>query len=533
MTIPAPGTLLAGRFRLDGTALGEGRMGTVVAAVDEATGRRVAVKLLHDHVAADRHAVERLEVESRALTTLRHPHAVEVIGLWADEGRWLLVSERVDGISLETAASTAMSASAVIALGLQLASALEAAHAAGIVHGDVRPGNVLVGPRGAFLYDFGSRVADPEPIRAGETAPELHAGAAPSVRSDLYGLGLVLYRGLAGAPAFAPGRPWAAIGAQQQRAPAPPGPRGLCDLVVALLDPDPAGRPADAVAVRRVLARLADRPDAGLRFTRAFAPLRLGGAWLVHGIDPATGGPAVIRADLRAARARQLVERLRGEGWEVRATRVGLGRGDLAWIALAALVGWFAIPFVGGPLGAVAAAYLLSQRCHPGIREALPPARAALPPVELARGSEYAVSAGLLMMLGALLLWLWPAAAAVPLGLCAVVLVAAIRAAPRDVAEDAGRARVETAIASVRRALGASALPLDDGLALQGELEAIERDWRGGSASTDDALSRSEDLSRRIAARPDHAEPVTRRTVDALRRAHAELDGGTPPDRRG
>lgn len=529
--IPAPGERLCGRFVVDGPPLGEGRTGVVVPAIDEDTGSAVAIKLLHPHLAADAATLARMQADAGVAAHLAHPHIVRVRGVWSDGGRWLLVSERVDGRPLEDMLVTPLQPAAAIALGLELADALATAHAHGVVHGDVRPGNVLVGPRGVLLFDFGLPALpdDAERVRPGETAPEVRRGAPPGVPADLYGLGVVLYRALAARPPFEAPTPWGVIGRQERERPAPPAPAGLAALVSALLDPDPARRPPSAAAVRDALARLARDPSRRPRFGRRLvAPIAIGATHVVHGVDPATGGPAVVQAGLSRRRAVDLVRRLRREGWTVNATREALGGGDLVVVLLAALAGGWLVPVLGAPLFAVLALWQLSATCRPEIRDALPAARAPVPPRRLASGTEYYVTAGLLLLIAAALVWWWPAAAIAPLVLLAPVVWGLWRLEPVDRARVAADARARLAFDEVRRRIAGAGRPIDEALALEGELHALEQAWRRGDGG-DEVVTRAEALMVRAGALPASDADGARRAIEALRRAQAEVTPPRPP----
>src|SRR5690606_33106556 len=123
-------------------------------------------------------------------------------------------------------------------------------------------------------------------------------------------------------------------------------------LIIELLHPYPDRRPADLRLVRHVLRRLQDDPDMVVQWRPKLAPVRLGGAWAVHGTDPATGGPALVAARLSRRRALALAKRLRARGWEVRADPEGLGGADLfAILAVGAILG-VVLPVVGFFFGA-------------------------------------------------------------------------------------------------------------------------------------------------------------------------------------
>ncbi|MEQ1505264.1 MAG: serine/threonine-protein kinase, partial [Myxococcota bacterium] len=333
-----PGTVLAGRFEVDGPPLGSGASGVVYPAIDRATGRKVAAKLLHAAVADDRAALGRLQDEAAIAGRLRHPNVVEVLGLWSDGGRWVLVSDRVDGVALGGIGPLAPAA--VAALGLELVAGLDAAAHAGLVHGDVRPGNVLVGATGgARLFDFGvSRVTAEAAVRPGETAPERIDGGPPSPAGDVYGLGVVLYHALHGRLPFAGDTPWAMIGAQRAPVSAVPGPPGLAGLIRWMLNPNPIERP-DLATVRRALGKLRARPERRIGLRWPLPPVRVRSEWSVWGTYPATQAPAVVATGMSRRAAHRLATRLRAEGWQVRGVRTTFGWRDLGWIAAGAVVG--------------------------------------------------------------------------------------------------------------------------------------------------------------------------------------------------
>src|SRR5690606_27715508 len=158
--------------------------------VDDETGREVVLRPLHDHLLGDPAAVARMRALAGAAGRVAHPRVVAVRGLWAEKGRPFLVADRVDGVPLDRVDGP-LAPDAVVALGHQVCEALVAAHAADLVHGDLRPGHVLVGDRGAFVIDFAPDLLPP--VRPGQTAPEVQAGAPPGKAADLYGLGVVLY----------------------------------------------------------------------------------------------------------------------------------------------------------------------------------------------------------------------------------------------------------------------------------------------------------------------------------------------------
>ena len=238
-----------GRYRLE-RIIGTGGMAIVWRASDLRLGRRVAIKVIADTLAADPGYVARFAREARTAAGLSHRSLVSVYDYAASASRPFLVMELVEGGTLaDRIKQGPVDAEAARALAADLLSALECVHAAGILHRDIKPANVLVGSDGrARLSDFG--IAHPEDAtRLTQTgqligtlrylAPEVIAGAAPSRQSDLYALG-VLIRELVGENADGP----------------------LSALVKRLTAADPEDRPADA---GEALAILAPRPTTATR----------------------------------------------------------------------------------------------------------------------------------------------------------------------------------------------------------------------------------------------------------------------------
>ncbi len=530
MNLPV-GTTLAGRFRITGPPLGRGESGVVLPARDEQGHRDVAVKLLHPHLANDRDALEALRAEAGAAGRLKHRNIVEVLGLWSDEGRWFLVSERVDGCPISDV-ETPMAPEAVIALGQQVVQALTAAHSSGLVHGDVRPGNVLVGPGGARLFDFGigswmARSGDAElvALRPGETAPEVQAGGPPGVPADLYGMGIVLYRALTGELPWDGPSPWAVIGAQSERAPtAPSGPLGLSTLIAELLHPDPSRRPTDAVAVGAALRKLARNPRRVVRTEQRWvAPIKPTSAWMVYGTDPGTGGPAVVRAAINHSRAVGLQRRLAEEGWKVKVAKEALDWVDIVWVTALACVFAVVIPGIGAVLGAILALRWRSASTRPEIRAALPPLSVPIPARQVAAGTEYAVTAGLLLLSLGFLLWWWPVLALVPAALLGGLAWISLADRATDMGRRAEHGRIATVFAEIAATIEGHAHDLDDSLALQGELLELERDWASADVQADEILVRARSLHERARDAKRIEDVSAAETLDRLRRLQPEL----------
>ena len=207
-----PDRLVAGRYRL-GELLGRGGMAEVYAAHDERLQRSVAVKLLRPELAARDDVRLRFEVEARAAAGLAHPNVVGVYDTGEDEGLPFIVMERLPGETLaDRIAAGPVDPAWLRERALEVLSALGAAHSAGIVHRDVKPGNILLASDGhAKMADFGiaksiERLPDEVELTGTNllvgtpayVAPERMAGNPATPASDIYSLGVVLYEALAG-----------------------------------------------------------------------------------------------------------------------------------------------------------------------------------------------------------------------------------------------------------------------------------------------------------------------------------------------
>ncbi|MDF3145355.1 serine/threonine-protein kinase [Streptomyces sp. T21Q-yed] len=276
-TAPDPGTgrLIAGRYRLL-AKLGHGGMGTVWRAKDETVDREVAVKepRIPDHLPEREraNAFERMRREARAAARLDHPAVVNVHDVAVVDGQPWIVMELVQGRSLGDALQEGtLGARDAARIGLEVLGALEAAHAAGILHRDVKPDNVLLGRHDRVvltdfgiaqiegetnLTDTGGFVGSPEYI-----APERVLGQRPGPASDLWSLGVVLYAASEGVSPFRRSNTPATLQSVLNATPAPPasaqGP--LAEAINGLLQKDPAHRP-NAAQTRALLEQTANPP---------------------------------------------------------------------------------------------------------------------------------------------------------------------------------------------------------------------------------------------------------------------------------
>jgi eukaryotic-like serine/threonine-protein kinase len=265
---PASGRVVGGRYAL-GPELGRGGMGIVWLATDRVLHREVALKEITFpvHVSPAERAVlrERTLREARAAARLEHPCVVTVHDVVEDDGQPWLVMERVQARSLQRRLEEAgpLPPATVARIGLDVLSALEVAHKAGIVHRDVKPANVLVTEDGhACLTDFGIATTTEDSSLTTEgtvlgspsyMAPERAQGQPPSPAIDLWSLGATLYTAVEGRLPFDRGEPMATLLAVVSDPPAPMRAAGPLEPVLrGLLTKDPALRLSAAEARRQL-----------------------------------------------------------------------------------------------------------------------------------------------------------------------------------------------------------------------------------------------------------------------------------------
>jgi eukaryotic-like serine/threonine-protein kinase len=322
------GRLLVNRYTLR-RPLGRGGMAEVYSAYDEALGREVAAKLLLDRFRDDEGFIRRFSDEARHVARLNHPNIVTVYDTGADRGQPFIVMELVQGQSLQEAIEAGgLTEDRALEIGSEVCAALSAAHQQGLVHRDVKPGNILLADDGAVkVTDFGiARAVDNETVTrtaavlgtAAYLSPEQAQGYDVDPRSDLYSLGVVLYEALTGYQPFTGDSPVTVAYQHVQEAPRPP--REL----------DPSISPAAEAITMRALAknpanRYQDAREMRADLLNARAGIPVAAPAVMTAQETALLQPA---GSTRALRTHEQERRRRA-----------LGYGALAALALLALIG--------------------------------------------------------------------------------------------------------------------------------------------------------------------------------------------------
>lgn len=267
---PTQGVTFGGRYELD-SRIAIGGMGEVWEATDHVIGRTVAIKILKDEYMGDPGFLERFRAEARHAALVNHEGIASVFDYGEENGSAFLVMELVPGEALSTILERegSLSTDKTLDVIAQTSAALQAAHSAGLVHRDIKPGNLLITPDGRVkITDFGiARIADQVPLTAtGQVmgtvqylSPEQASGHPASPATDIYSLGIVAYECLAGKRPFT-GESQVAIAMAQINEQAPPLPPTVAvpvqNLVMAMIAKKPEDRPATASAVARAASAL-------------------------------------------------------------------------------------------------------------------------------------------------------------------------------------------------------------------------------------------------------------------------------------
>ncbi|UJP40533.1 serine/threonine-protein kinase [Cellulomonas palmilytica] len=271
------GQALGNRYRLV-RQIAVGGMGEVWEGYDESLARPVAVKVLKEEFAGDQGFLERFRTEARNSAALSHANIAQLFDYGEQDGSSYLVMELVTGEPLSDLLERepVLPVRRLLPILAQTARGLHAAHEAGVVHRDVKPGNILLGRGGRVkITDFGVSLARNQMTMtatgmvmgtAQYLSPEQAVGRPATPLSDLYSLGIIAYEALVGHRPFT-GPTAVDIAVAHVNTPVPPLPKAiepkLADLVVRLLSKDPAQRPTSGAALARELDRLLPRTPAG------------------------------------------------------------------------------------------------------------------------------------------------------------------------------------------------------------------------------------------------------------------------------
>ena len=342
-----PKEVLVGRYRIE-RHLGAGAMGDVYEAFDPGLSRKVAVKFVRLLPGAQvSSTIDRLRREARALACLSHPNVVPVYDADTHGREVFLVMELVPGVTLRRWLRSQRSADAILDALVAAGEGLAAAHAAGIVHRDFKPDNVIVGDDGRVrVLDFGLAIGERVPLRSSASdqgavasvedsgqgagqedpfrltrtgfvvgtplymAPEQHASERGDPRADVFAFGVVLYEGLAGRPPFS-GRSPAELCAHKRVGPGLRPveiPRSLWRVLERALDPDPARRFHDLGALLVTLRAARRGRSTSSRIAAGLGLLAVGGVAAALAIESPDCSEAASEGQAQLARRQQAVE---------------------------------------------------------------------------------------------------------------------------------------------------------------------------------------------------------------------------------
>jgi len=291
-------------------------MGVVYGADDTRLGRPVALKFIPQELARDRQAVERFRIEARATSALNHPNICTIHDIGEDDGQPFIVMEWMKGQTLHDRISAGpIKVMQIVDIGIEIADALDAAHAQGIVHRDIKPANIFLTERGHVkVMDFGlaKLLSGTDAVQTGEQvvealtspgitlgtasymSPEQSAGDTLDGRSDLFSLGVVLYECATGHRPFEGNSARAVLSAILHQAPMSPGmfnpdlPLRLQQVISDCLEKDPDLRYQNAAGLRADLKRVKRDLESGRTASLTTADPRT--AMAASSERPASGG---------------------------------------------------------------------------------------------------------------------------------------------------------------------------------------------------------------------------------------------------
>jgi hypothetical protein len=299
--------------RIEGV-LGRGGMGVIYRATELRLGRSVALKLIATEQASDPEVRERFEREARMTASIEHPNVVPVYGAGEEDGHLYLIMRYVPGTDLhhllrEEGRLAPARAASIVA---QVGDALDAAHASGLVHRDVKPANVLIGGEHAYLSDFGITRVQTSDTRITDSgnwigtvdfmSPEHLRGEPTDARADVYALGCVLYTALTGTPPYRRATVPATITAHLHEPPPRPSMEapGIPEAFDAVIARALAKEPADRYPSAGDLGRAARAAAAGERASTARGSVATGAA-TPEEAEPTRIAPAAGVTTLAAA----------------------------------------------------------------------------------------------------------------------------------------------------------------------------------------------------------------------------------------
>jgi len=280
------GQVFDGRYKIL-RIIGIGGMAVVFEAIDFATRRTVAVKMLKDDISGDAQSVKRFINESKAVSMLNHPNIVKIFDVSVRDNLKYIVMERVEGITLKNYITQkgALPLKEILNITEQILNALEHAHSKGIIHRDIKPQNIMLLKNGRIkVTDFGiAKLPNAETVTMTDKAigtvfyisPEQASGKAIDPRSDLYSLGVMMYEMATGVIPFTAESPVSVALMQVSAQPKPPRERlpsipvGLEQVILGAMEKKPERRFQSATQMQRHIAQLRSNPGYVFKVRRA------------------------------------------------------------------------------------------------------------------------------------------------------------------------------------------------------------------------------------------------------------------------